>query len=87
MTGAPTRCRWCGAPIRFIRTVRGKTMPVDAEPVPYVFDANGPNYYLDEEGHLIHGSPLQEGENEETDLGYVSHFATCPAADQARKRK
>lgn len=80
-----TYCRYCGAYIRFIKTQRGKTMPVDAEPVPFVFDQNGPNFYLDPEGHLLRGTPPREGENEETETGFISHFATCPDADKARK--
>ena len=78
-------CRYCGAPIRLIKTTKGTTMAVDADPVPFVPDLNGDYFYLDAEGHLLRGCPLREGEREATETGYLSHKASCPASDIHRK--
>ena len=72
-----TRCRWCGQPILMIKTVRGKTVPVDAMPVRVVPDLNGSTRYVNPDGYLMHGCPLRPGETEAAEIGYVSHFATC----------
>lgn len=77
-------CRSCGAPIRWAVTATGKRIPLDPEPV------DGGNVLLHE--------PIDGGESIATVVGkapapslfgddaprYVSHFATCPNADQHR---
>ena len=73
-----TECRSCRAPIEWKKTLSGKSIPLDLEPVP--------------DGNIV----LTDGDVAET-LGplelelldpdrarYVSHFATCPDADQWR---
>lgn len=68
-------CRSCGAPIRFVRTTKGKLMPLDREPHP-----DG-NIELDTEGHAtVHGQPP-------LDAGplYLSHFVSCPSASENRR--
>ena len=60
-------CRGCGAPIVWIRTAAGKSMPCDAEPV---LSAD------------IGGLAAFEPDG----VGHVSHFATCPAAEQFRRK-
>lgn len=78
-------CRYCGRPILLIDTVKGKAMPVDAMPVRFVPDLNGDTYYVNPDGYLMHGCQLRPGETEETEIGYISHFATCPT--NTRKRR
>ena len=78
-------CRYCGRPILLIDTVKGKAMPVDAMPVRFVPDLNGDTYYVNPDGYLMHGCQLRIGETEETEIGYISHFATCPT--NTRKRR
>lgn len=71
-----SQCRSCGADIIWTITANGKKMPVDAEP------AERPQgvFHLDErESGEVH-SRSAAGE-----LVYLSHFATCPNADQHRK--
>jgi hypothetical protein len=77
------RCRSCGAPIRWAVTVNGKRMPVDDQPVPdgnLVLSDPTPGAYapvaaaFDPQQLLIDDPPR-----------FVSHFATCPQADQYRK--
>ena len=61
---APTRhCKTCQAPIIWLTTAQGKTMPVDANsvtPGERVFDVQA---------------------------GHISHFATCPQADDHRRER
>ena len=79
-----SRCRGCGAEIAFIKTVKGKTMPVNPESV-YFIPAGGPNTYVLADGTVKRGR--EPGFSEKgTEIGYISHFATCPEADSFRKR-
>lgn len=69
-------CRSCGAPIIWAITENGKRMPLDAEP------AERPTgvFRLEPSGDdLIARRPIEQV--------YISHFATCPNADQHRKPK
>lgn len=81
-------CRSCRAKIVWATTEQGKSMPVDAEPVE-----GGNVYYLDQKSSpprvrvLADPQPtLEEGVDSADGLRYVSHFATCPQAEQWRKR-
>jgi len=81
-------CRSCEWPIIWTETTNGKRMPVDADPV---VTARG--FRL--EGHG--GRDLDECDDHETPIArfvtapaageklYVSHFSTCPDADQHRR--
>lgn len=53
-------CRSCGAPIVWLKTASGKSMPVDAASVRY-------------------------GDKKFEPPRHVTHFSTCPNADQHRK--
>lgn len=68
-----TACSSCSAPIKWVRTERGKHMPVDAKPTTLLV-ATG--------GHGPQGTP-----NVTSRRGWVSHFATCPNADQHRRER
>lgn len=80
-------CRGCGKEIAFIKTVKGKTMPVDPDAVRFI-PAGGPNTYVMMDGSIQRGRGLKhDDDNEGSMIGYISHFATCPNADDFRKRK
>jgi hypothetical protein len=71
-----TWCKSCGAPIRWERTVNGKPIPLDPEPV------EDGNLGIRDDGRVYH-----QGEDA-LDLGvplYKTHFATCPNADEHRR--
>jgi len=77
-----SRCRSCGAEIRWAKTEAGKSIPLDAAPRPdgnvHVYD--GVAYVLSPGGqpileHRAHGDKL-----------YVSHFVTCPDAGEHRRK-
>jgi len=78
-------CRGCGREIGFIKTVKGKTMPVDPEAVTFIPEG-GPNTYVMADGSIKRGRDVEYGDTESGWIGYRSHFATCPAADRFRKR-
>lgn len=68
-----TRCRGCDAPIYWIKTQAGKSHPLNPTP-----EKRWVEYWPD-------GNPdLKTWQLIDT---YTSHFATCPAADQFRKKK
>lgn len=68
-------CRSCGAPIKWATSWNGPPIPLD--PVPR------------EDGniHLDHGRAVVVHRFDGDELGamFVSHFATCPHADQWRR--
>lgn len=57
------RCSSCRARIIWLKTSKGKNMPVDADSV------------------------RPEHAEFDTSLGHVSHFSTCPNANQHRKAR
>lgn len=75
-------CRSCGAPVRFVKTAKGKTQILDAEPtdngnvqIGYV---GGVEMALvlsveDQAAAVAEGLPL-----------YLDHHATCPQAQEWR---
>ena len=76
------RCRSCGKEILFIDTPRGKKIPVDADSLgtfyPHldagkrVVTAGGEVFTIKKGGAAVYG--------------YESHFASCPQANDWRKR-
>lgn len=75
------RCKACGKEILWIKMKSGKAMPVDPE--PYRFCKVVGEYtdtFITKDGETVKGIPSV------TMTGYISHFATCPAADIVRRR-
>lgn len=71
------RCRSCGAPIRWVKTMHGRNHPIDAMPVPDGDWVLRPSAM----GTLMVRYTLIQGDAER----YTSHFATCPNADRHRR--
>ena len=87
-----TKCKYCGANIAFIKTTAGKSMPVDPEPIRFI-PSNDFKKFVMMDGSVQGGIRIY-GEVAEEDLaamdaqtGYVSHFSTCPKAEDARQHK
>lgn len=84
-----TTCRGCGKQIAFIRTINGKSIPVDPDPVTFIPEDNY-NKFVMMDGTVKRG---REYDGDELDAqiylteGYRSHFATCPAAEDFRRKK
>ena len=81
-----TTCRGCGAEIAFIKTTKGKSMPVTPEAVTFI-DGGGPNTYVMADGSVRRGRSPEYGDRGELMTGYISHFATCPEADRFHKKR
>jgi hypothetical protein len=81
-----TKCRACGAEIMFIKSVAGKTIPVNAEQITYEQKAGGSMKVVTPNGEVISGE-LAGDPQKATGIGYISHFATCPEADSFRKKR
>jgi len=85
--GRTAPCRGCGKEIAFIKTEKGKSMPVNPQAV-YFIPAGGPNTYIMIDGKIQRGrEPDWTDEGKVEQIGYISHFATCPAADSFRKKR
>lgn len=81
-----TKCRACGAEIMFIKSVAGKTIPVNAEQITYEQKAGGSMKIVTPNGEVISGE-LPVDLQKATGIGYISHFATCPEAESFRKKR
>jgi len=87
----PTACRSCGAPVWWVLSTTGKRLPLDAEPSPAgtVMVHGGGEEEAAPVGEVLTGDRLTRARAmvERGDLAlYVSHFATCPHADDWRRR-
>lgn len=81
-----TRCRGCGAEIAFIKTEKGKSMPVDPEAIEFIPD-NGYSVFVMPDGSVKRGIVQEEAvKKAEVQIGYRSHFSSCPAADQFHRK-
>lgn len=76
-----SRCKSCGALIRWAKTESGKNIPLNPEPVL------GGNIALTPAGEaVVLNTETVEQERAAGRPCYVSHFADCPAAAQHRNR-
>lgn len=69
-------CRSCQRPIIWAKTVSGKNMPLDPKPV-----LDGNVELLDNVAHVIAARDVGNT------MRFVSHFRTCPNADQHRRKR
>lgn len=81
-----SRCRGCGAPIEWITTAAGRSMPVDPELV-FIIEGAGPDRFVTDEGEVVTGRrALPAEERPSLAVAFVPHWKTCPnAADFRRK--
>ena len=77
-----TFCRACNAPIIFIKTKAGKSIPCDAESVTFL--PNGDDLFVLPDGTTMRGKAMNV-EGPAAKIGYTSHFATCTNPDFFRK--
>ncbi len=84
-----SECKYCGAPIIWIKTPRGKWMCVDEGLVRYRKRPDGKDILFTDRGESIKCDIIPD--DVELDIGHMPtgmarrpHWATCPHADQAR---
>jgi len=74
-------CKSCGAEITWARTIKGHPIPLDPKP------ASTGNILLSDEGTaLVYHNPDSIAPGRRHEPRYLSHFVTCPQADEHRKR-
>ena len=80
------KCKGCGAAIHWIKTAGGgKPIPCNPEKVVYWRTLLGKERIVTPNGEIL--SCTLEGDPETaTGIGYVPHWATCPAAANFRKQ-
>ena len=83
------QCRKCGAEIVFISLPSGKVMPCDADIIEGLKDPAGKDTLVTDKGEIIRCWIGQEGPIPELTVpvnGRQPHWATCPFADEFRKK-
>lgn len=84
-----TKCKACGAPIRFIKTRKGRPMPINPTALLIMPVQKGGHTYITEDGYTTQGVPYQEGmfyDGVDPIIAFETHFSTCPDAGKFRKR-
>lgn len=74
------KCKLCGTEIKWIKTISGRNMPCNPEPVGYKGRKGARDRVVTAEGVVI-ACEIIKPENGETAIdgfGYVPHWATCP---------
>ena len=80
------KCKGCGAELKFIKLKSGKAIPVNPTSV-FIEDKNGSEIIVTTDGRISNGrKEIITSQNKFLTRGYISHFATCPFADQLRRR-
>lgn len=78
-------CSKCNAPIVWIKTIAGKNMPCDASVRRYKILPDGKDKVITPEGKVV-SCEIDCDQEELTGMGYIPHWATCPKANEFRKR-
>lgn len=79
-------CKACGAEIVWIDTLAGKKIPCDTKLVAYWERKGAPGKVVTPNGEVLSADLMGEPDKA-PGIGYVPHWATCPAADQFRRRE
>lgn len=79
-------CAKCGKQIMWIKTTGGKNMPCNPNFVYYKEQKGGKDRIVLTNGVVVTGT-VQDYPEHATGFGYISHFATCEAAQMFRKKK
>lgn len=80
-----SKCKACGAEVIWIRTLKGKNMICDKEPVMYWGKKGSKQKVITKNGEVL--SCVFEGDPQQaTGIGFIPHWSTCPSANNFRKR-
>ena len=80
------KCKGCGAPIVFIGTPEGRSIPCDAEQVLYWARPRATGKVVTPNGIVV-SCDLQGDPKLATGIGYKPHWASCPKAGQFRRTR
>lgn len=91
-----TKCKYCGAPIVWVKTENGRDMPCEAEEVKYQHNRRGKSLIVTKDGKVIRGDVLKDSGKTPLvrvvdGIGWVSHKSACVARreqtnDSGRRR-
>lgn len=79
------KCKSCGATIIWVGMQSGKSMPCDARQVAYWEDKKGEATIITPNGETVRAT-LQAQRTPPTGVGFIPHWATCPQAQNFKKR-
>lgn len=80
-------CKYCGARIDWLRTPKGKYMPVEYTPVMVMPD-RGTEVFVTDEGEVIRGKRTLPGAAGGGNIAaYVPHWAGCSYRGKGAERK
>src|SRR5690606_41030993 len=82
-----TPCRACGRPIAFIRTPRGRYLPVDPDPVLTVRRGPGQVTIVTPRGEVIRGYETQEPQDRKSTRLNSSHVKNSYAVFCLKQKK
>lgn len=90
MANFKERCRMCGKPILLLKTVKGKTMPCDPEPVYFAPQIYSEKRFVLPDATTFHGEIVPYGDPD-AHLAYICHWDTCsmeglPNAKRRRRK-
>lgn len=82
-------CKGCGRSIIWIQTPSKKSMPCDPDEKAYRKNPKGRDSIMTRNGEAVRCDIIGAFQNysDADGIGYVPHWATCPNADQFRRRK
>ena len=78
-------CSKCGKQILWMKTKAGKNMPCNPSFVYYKEQKGGKDRIVLTNGEVVAGV-IQDYPEHASGFGYISHFATCEAAQMFRKK-
>ena len=74
------KCKLCGAKIKWIKTIGGKSMPCDPEKVYYRYKLGAAERIVTPNGEVlpcVRMNPHTDNIQQADGFVYVPHFATC----------
>ncbi len=87
------KCKSCGAQITWIVTQNGRSMPCDFPAVKYQENRKGKSQIVTSDGRVVRADVITDDDKQTSLLekivdgeGYISHFATCPYANEHRRK-
>ena len=84
------KCKSCGKPIGWMKMSSERMMPLDPEVKHFTLWTDGDpkeekKIFITDHGTVFAGIEV-DADEPDTLAGRISHFATCPNADQHRKK-